>query len=51
MFKTMAWGHPLIKVGRSLEELWLNLVHGNFSRIASAVANRFRIMTGHSRFD
>ena len=51
MFKTMAWGHPLIKVGRSLEELWLNLVHGNFSRIASAVANRFRIMTGQSRFD
>lgn len=51
MFKTMAWGHPLIKAGRSLEELWLNLVHGNFSRIASAVANRFRIMTGHSRFD
>ena len=51
MFKTMAWGHPLIKVGRSMEELWLNLVHGNFSRIASAVANRFRIMTGHSRFD
>ena len=51
MFKTMAWGHPLIKAGRSLEELWLNLVHGNFSRIVSAVANRFRIMTGHSRFD
>ena len=51
MFKTMAWGHPLIKAGRSLEELWLNLVHGNFSRITSAVANRFRIMTGHSRFD
>jgi len=51
MFKTMAWGHPLIKAGRSLEELWLNLVHGNFSRITSAVAIRFRIMTGHSRFD
>ena len=51
MFKTMAWGHPLIKVGRSLEELWLNLIHGNFSRITSAISNRFRIMTGHSRFD
>ena len=51
MFKTMAWGHPLIKAARSLEELWLNLVHGNFSRITSAIANRFRIMTGHSRFD
>lgn len=51
MFKTMAWGHPFIKAARSLEELWLNLVHGNFGRIASAVANRFRIMTGHSRFD
>lgn len=51
MFKTMAWGHPLIKISRSLEELWLNLIHGNFSRIISAIANRFRIMTGHSRFD
>ena len=51
MFKTMAWGHPLIKISRSLEELWLNLIHGNFRRITSAIANRFLIMTGHSRFD
>ena len=47
----MAWGHPLIKISRSLEELWLNLIHGNFRRITSAIANRFLIMTGHSRFD
>jgi len=51
MFKTMAWGHPFIKIGRSFEELWLNLSHGNFKRIGSAIANRLRILTGRSRFD
>lgn len=51
MFKIMAWGHPWIKIGRSFEELWLNLIHGNFRRIVSAIGNRLRIMTGRSRFD
>ena len=51
MFKIMAWGHPWIKIGRSFEELWLNLLHGNFRRIVSAIGNRLRIMTGRSRFD
>lgn len=51
MFRTFAWGHPWIKIGRSFEELWINLRKGNFSRIFSAVANRFRIWTGHSRWD
>ncbi len=51
MFRIMAWGHPWIKIGRSFEELWLNLIHGNFRRIFSAIGNRLRIMTGRSRFD
>ena len=51
MFRIMAWGHPWIKIGRSFEELWLNLIHGNFRRIVSAIGNRLRIMTGRSRFD
>lgn len=51
MFRIFAWGHPWIKIGRSFEELWINLRKGNFSRIFSAVSNRFRIWTGHSRWD
>ncbi len=51
VFRTMGWGHPWIKIGRSLEELWLNLRHGNFSRIFSAFTNRLRIWTGHSKWD
>ena len=51
MFRTMAWGHPWIKVKRSLEELCINLRHGDFKRIRQAVANRWRILTGRSRFD
>ena len=51
MFRTMAWGHPWIKVGRSLEELCINLRHGDFKRIGRAMANRWRILTGRSRFD
>lgn len=30
----MGWGHPWIKIGRSFEELFLNLRYGNFSIIA-----------------
>lgn len=51
MFKVFAWGHPWIKIGRSFEELWLNLRRGNFKRISSAFINRIRIWTGHSRWD
>ena len=40
VYRTMAYGHPWIKVGRSLEELALNLRHGNFGIIARAVRNR-----------
>jgi len=50
-FRTMGWGHPWVKMGRSLEELWLNLKKGNFRRITSAVGNRIGIWMGHSKFD
>ncbi len=42
LYKTNAWGHPWIKVGRSLEELWLNLRHGNFSFIGKSVKRRLK---------
>ena len=50
-FRTMGWGHPWVKVGRSLEELWLNLKKGNFRRITAAIGNRIGIWMGCSKFD
>ena len=35
-----AWNNPWRKVQYSMEELWLNFKHGNFSHIASAVKQR-----------
>jgi hypothetical protein len=42
LYKTNAWDHPWIKVGRSLEELWLNLRHGNLSFIGKSVKRRLK---------
>lgn len=50
-FRIMGWNHPWIKVGRSMEELWLNLRHGNIKHIAKAAANRIRIMAGRPKWD
>ena len=44
--RIMAWGHPWIKAGRSIEELLRNLRYGNFGQIASAVKFRLRKMAG-----
>jgi len=49
MYRYNAWGHPWIKIGRSLEELWLNLAHGNFGQISKALAHRVRKWTGTDR--
>lgn len=46
LYRRNAWGHPWIKVGRSLEELALNLRYGNFKAIAKALGNRLRKWTG-----
>lgn len=40
VYRIMGWGHPWIKMYRSLEELFLNLRYGNFSIITKAVKNR-----------
>ena len=42
LYRRNAWNHPWIKVGRSLEELVLNLRYGNFKVIGKAIANRLR---------
>lgn len=41
-----AWNAPWRKVQYSLEELWLNLCHGNFSHITSSLKNRILITLG-----
>ena len=33
LYRVNAWGHPWIKFSRTFEELWLNLIHGNFGFI------------------
>ena len=48
--RIMAWGHPCIKVMRSLEELWLNLRYGNFGRIREALVHRYRKTTGRYNY-
>jgi len=35
-----AWNNPWRKVQYSLEELWLNLLHGNFQNIVKSIKNR-----------
>lgn len=45
VYRIMAWGHPWVKIYRSFEELFINLRHGQWSRIFSAVTQRFHILT------
>jgi hypothetical protein len=40
VFRIMAWEHPMIKIGRSFEELYRNLKCGNFRNIFSSVVRR-----------
>ena len=46
LYLTNAWGHPWVKIGRSLEELFLNLRHGNFTHIWQSFKRRLRKLTG-----
>lgn len=45
-YRRSAWGHPWIKLGRSLEELFLNLLYGNFRVIGKAITNRLHKTIG-----
>lgn len=40
LYRINAWGHPCVKMVRSIEELWLNLRYGNFSQIWKSVKRR-----------
>lgn len=48
-YRTNAWGHPVIKILRSLEELWLNIKAGNATQIAAALTRRIRKWTGNDK--
>lgn len=49
LYRINAWGHPWVKVGRSLEELWLNLRRGNIGVIRKALSRRIGKWTGSNR--
>lgn len=40
VYRIMGWGHPWIKIGRSFEELFLNIKYGNWGLISKAVKRR-----------
>ena len=46
VFRIMAWGHPWVKVGRSLEELYRNLRYGCFKNIWQSLLRRAKKLTG-----
>ncbi|MBR4920316.1 MAG: hemolysin activation protein [Prevotella sp.] len=50
VYRIMAWGHPWIKIGRSMEELFRNLRYGNFKAIWNAIVFRVKKNTGHINY-
>ena len=44
VYRIMAWRHPWVKLWRSLEELYLNLRHGQWQRITGALTGRLGIV-------
>lgn len=50
VYRIMAWGHPWVKLWRSVEELWLNLRHGDWGRIRTALAGRLGIIVRGRHF-
>ena len=39
-YRANAWGYPWVKMGRSFEELFLNLKYGNFTMISKSIRRR-----------
>ena len=46
LYKINAWRNPIIKISYSLEELWLNLINGNFDQIRKSMSRRIRMFLG-----
>ena len=49
-YRIMGWMNPMVKVGRSFEELFLNLRYGNFRFILTSVRNRIRKWMGREAY-
>lgn len=49
-YKANAYGHPWIKIGYSLEELWNNLRYGNFAFIWKAIKKRIVKLAGKNKY-
>jgi hypothetical protein len=49
-YRIMGWMNPMIKIGRSFEELFLNLRYGNFRFILTAIRNRIRKWMGKEAY-
>jgi 2-C-methyl-D-erythritol 4-phosphate cytidylyltransferase len=50
VYRIMGWGHPGVRLWRSLEELLLNLRHGQWQRIGGALRHRLAIIMGRRRY-
>lgn len=46
LYRRNAWGHPCIKIARSIEELLLNLRYGNIGNIVKAIKKRVKKWLG-----
>lgn len=49
-YRVYGWGHPWVKIGRSLEELFWNLRYGHFREIGNAIRRRISKWTGRYRY-
>ena len=49
-YRTNAYGHPWVKIGYSLEELWNNLRYGNFAFIWKSLKNRVVKLLGMKKY-
>lgn len=45
VYRIMAWGHPWVKVYRSIEELFINILHGQWGHIVKAMRKRWVKLT------
>lgn len=50
-YRIMGWMNPMVKVGRSLEELCLNLRYGNFRFILTSIRRRAGKWMGRKEFN
>ena len=51
VYRMRGWNHPWVKVGRSFEELWLHVRHGQWKQIGRAIGNRFGILMHGRKFN